>query len=112
MSSSPKTSSPDERSSPANPSRSIAATSASPSSDRTAFAIPCHLPSAKKPVSEITSASTASAWSQAQASPRNPPQSWTQTATALEPQPGDEPGERLEVRLERLRALGSESPSP
>ena len=67
----------------AKPSRSIASTIASPSSPRIASAMPCHLPSLKKPVLLITSAATRSGWSHAQASPTNPPQSWTTSADAL-----------------------------
>ena len=70
------------------PSRVIAATILSPSpSVRSARAIPCHFPSGKNPVLEITRAATASGCSHAQRRPIRPPQSWTTSASRSRPSP-------------------------
>ena len=70
----------------ANASRSMLSTISSPwPSVRSPSAIPCHFPSEKKPVSEMTSALTASGWSQAHRSPISPPQSWTTSTTRSSP---------------------------
>ena len=103
MSSSPKIS-PAEFSSPAKPSRSRAPISSSPCSDRSAFAIPCHLPSAKNPVSLITSASTRSGCSQAQARPTKAPQSWTTSATG--------PGSSVSIQSPKRSRLCSNVAEP
>ena len=67
-------------------SRSMLSTISSPwPSVRRPSAMPCHFPSEKKPVSEMTSALTASGWSQAHRRPISPPQSWTTSATRSSP---------------------------
>ena len=77
-----------------------------------AVAIPCHLPSAKKPVELITSARTASGWSQAQASAISPPQSCTTGTQRSMPSSRRKRSIDSTCRSQVPGGSGAESPMP
>jgi hypothetical protein len=75
-------------------------------------AMPCHLPSGKKPVSEMASARATPGWSQAQRRPIRPPQSCTTSSRSSRPRPARNRSSASTLRSQVPGRSGSDSPKP